>query len=68
MLHKVSDIRNIRVKYMCHIIANDINDLFSELRGKKARHRTKSEINIYTTRGNLCEIIRHVHVFMKLIA
>ena len=58
MLHKVSDIRNIRVKYMCHIIANDINDLFSELRGKKARHRTKSEIKLF---------IQHVEIFVKLL-
>lgn len=58
MLHKVSDIRNIRVKYMCHIIANDINDLFSELRGKKARHRRKSEIKLF---------IQHVEIFVKLL-
>ena len=59
MLHKVSDIRNIRVKYMCHIIANGINDLFvSELRGKKARHRRKSEIKLFT---------QHVEIFVKLL-
>lgn len=58
MLHKVSDIRNIRVKYMCHIIVNDINDLFSELRGKKARHRRKGEIKLF---------IQHVEIFVKLL-
>lgn len=59
MLHKVSDIRNIRVKYMCHIIANGINDLLvSELRGKKARHRRKGEIKLF---------IQHVEIFVKLL-